>query len=119
MGAITCLLRGNVGEIEAVPRGADLALQMLAETSAVAAAAGYPPRAEFSARMQATFTAAGSPLAASMYRDLQSNRDVEVDQILGDLIERARQFGQPAPLLAAACANLRIYQRRRRATAPA
>jgi 2-dehydropantoate 2-reductase len=46
-GGITCLLRGSVGEIEAVPGGAALALGFLAETTSVAAASGYAPRAVF------------------------------------------------------------------------
>jgi len=38
LGAITCLLRGNVGEIVAVPRGAELCLATLGECAAVATA---------------------------------------------------------------------------------
>jgi 2-dehydropantoate 2-reductase len=43
---------------------------------------------------------------------LTRNARVEVDQILGDLLERGRNLGVATPLLAAACANLRIYQAR-------
>jgi 2-dehydropantoate 2-reductase len=109
LGAITCLLRGNVGEIEAVPGGADLARQMLAECDAVASAAGYPTAPEAFARMQGMLTAPGSPLASSMYRDLQGGRPVEADQIVGDLLARARRDGVAVPLLEAAHVNLQIY----------
>lgn len=112
LGGITCLLRGTVGEIEAAPGGADLARQLFSECAAVATAAGYPPRDAFTARITATVTAPGSPLASSMYRDLQRQRRVEVDHILGDLLARAERLGVPAPLLAAAVAHLTIYQRR-------
>lgn len=112
LGAITCLMRGTVGEIEATPGGADLALQMLAECAAVATAEGYPPSDEFLARTKGALTAAGSGLASSMYRDLQQGRSVEVDQILGDLLDRARKHAVPAPLVAAAFVQLSIYQRR-------
>jgi ketopantoate reductase len=37
---------------------------------------------------------------------------VEVDQILTDLIERGRNLGVAAPLLEAACVNLKIYEAR-------
>jgi 2-dehydropantoate 2-reductase len=47
-----------------------------------------------------------------MYRDLTKNAPVEVDQILGDLLERGRKLGVVTPLLSAACVNLRIYQAR-------
>jgi len=45
-----------------------------------------------------------------MYRDLQKGAPVEVDQILGDLLARARNID--TPLLAAAYTNLSIYQNR-------
>ncbi len=112
LGGITCLMRGTVGEIEAAPGGADLALQLFAECAAVATASGHPPGEKFTARIKATVTAPGSPLASSMYRDLQRQRSVEADHILGDLLARARRLSVPAPLLAAAFANLTIYQRR-------
>lgn len=111
-GGITCLLRGNVGEIEAVPGGADLALRFLAESASVAAASGFPPREAFMARARGTMTAKGSSFASSMYRDLQGNAPVEVEHILGDLLYRARGFDLPTPLLEAAVAQLRVYQNR-------
>jgi ketopantoate reductase len=58
---------------------------------------------------RADILAAGS---RTMYRDLQREKRVEVDHILGDLLARARRLAVPAPLLAAAVANLSIYQRR-------
>jgi 2-dehydropantoate 2-reductase len=110
LGAITCLMRGTIGDVEAVSGGADLALGMLAECAAIATASGYPPSHEFVARTKGALTAHGSKLASSMYRDLQQGRPVEVDQILGDLLTRARAHGVPAPLLTAAFINLSIYQ---------
>jgi 2-dehydropantoate 2-reductase len=112
LGAITCLLRGNIGEIEPIPGGAELALELLAECSAISAACGYAPGEAFLARTQKALTARGSTLTSSMYRDLSKNARVEVDQILGDLLERGRKLGVATPLLAAACVNLRIYQAR-------
>jgi len=112
LGGITCLMRGTVGEIEATPGGADLARQFFSECAAIATASGHPPDEGFTARIMATVTAPGSPLASSMYRDLQRQRSVEVDHILGDLLGRARHLGVAAPLLAAAFTHLRIYQQR-------
>lgn len=42
-GALTCLLRGTVGEIEAVQGGVALANRLVDEVMSVAAAEGYPP----------------------------------------------------------------------------
>jgi 2-dehydropantoate 2-reductase len=43
---------------------------------------------------------------------MSKNAPVEVEQILGDLVARGREHGVHTPLLAAACANLRVYQAR-------
>jgi 2-dehydropantoate 2-reductase len=111
-GAATCLLRGNVGEIEAVEDGADTTLRCLAEAATVAAASGYPPRDTFMATTTALLTAKGSSLATSMYRDMLIGSPVEVEHILGDLVRRARKLEIDAPLLEAATVRLRVYQNR-------
>ena len=111
-GGITCLLRGNVGEIEAVPGGADLALRFLAESTSVATGSGFPPRDAFTKRAQSMMTAKSSGFASSMYRDMQGNGPVEVEHILADMLHRARLLDLTTPLLEAAVAQLRIYQNR-------
>ncbi|WP_375461610.1 2-dehydropantoate 2-reductase [uncultured Enterovirga sp.] len=115
MGALTCLMRGTIGEIEAVPGGAAMASAMLAESAAVASASGHPCSEAYLAQIGKTLTTPGSPQASSMYRDLQAGNPVEADQIVGDLLARARGFGQPTPLLAAAYVSLSVYDRRRAA----
>ena len=114
-GALTCLLRGTVGDIEAVPNGATLALKFLKEVTNIATASGYPPREAFLSRARMTLTTRGSPFATSMYRDLQANAPVEVEQILADLLPRAAGFGIDTPGLEAAVAQLRIHQARKAA----
>jgi 2-dehydropantoate 2-reductase len=111
-GAATCLLCGNVGEIEAAEGGADLMGRCLAETAAIAAASGHPPRDAFIKGTRAMLTKKGSSLGTSMYRDMQTGQPVEVEHILGDLTLRARKLGLDAPLLDAATVKLRVYQKR-------
>ncbi len=113
VGAITCLLRGNIGEIVAIPGGAELARWTLRESSDIASASGHPPTTAFLEEQTAQLTAQGSPLTSSMYRDLTKGAPVEVDTILGDLLERGQKFGLPTPILQAAFVNLSIYQRAR------
>jgi 2-dehydropantoate 2-reductase len=112
LGAATCLMRGNIGEIEAIPGGAHLSRAILRECSAISTACGYAPGDAFLARSEKVLTTHGSNLTSSMYRDWSKNAPVEVDQILGDLLERGRNFALNTPLLEAACINLRIYQAR-------
>jgi 2-dehydropantoate 2-reductase len=109
VGAITCLVRGSIGAIEAAPGGTELALAVSAECSVVATASGYPPRQEAMSRATALLTAKGSSLTSSMYRDLQLGREIEVEEIVGDMVRRGRECGLKIPLLAAAYAQLSIY----------
>ncbi len=111
LGALTCLLRGNIGEIASIPGGADLARMALHESSSIASANSYPQSSAFLADQTAKLTAEGSPLTSSMYRDLRKGAPVEVDTILGDLLERGRKHGLAAPILQAAYVSLSIYQR--------
>ena len=112
LGAITCLMRGTIGEIVAVPGGAELSLKVLDESAAVATACGHELSAASLSRHAAAMTESRSPLTSSMYRDLRKGGPVEVDHILGDFIEHGDAHGVATPLLKAAFVNLRIYQDR-------
>ena len=110
LGAITCLMRGTIGEIVDAPGGADLSLKVLDESAAVATACGYKPSEALLSRHAGALTAPGSPLTSSMYRDLRKGASVEADHILGDFIERGDTHKVATPLLKAAFINLRVYQ---------
>jgi len=112
LGAITCLMRGAIGEIVVVPGGADLSLKVLDESAAVATACGHKPSEALLSRHAAAMTASGSQLTSSMYRDLRKGAPVEADHILGDFIERGAAHRVATPLLKAGFVNLRIYQER-------
>jgi 2-dehydropantoate 2-reductase len=112
LGAITCLTRGTIGEIVAAPGGAELSIDVLNESVAVATACGQKPSEKVLSRHAAAMTAPGSLLTSSMYRDLRNGAPVEADQILGDFIERGSASGVTTPLLKAAFVNLRVYQDR-------
>ena len=110
LGAITCLMRATVGEVEACPGGAAFALQLLDEVAAIGAAVGVPPSDGFLSGARATLTEKGSPLAASMFRDLQAGKPTEAEAIVGDLIRRGAKAGIDAPLLSAAYVCLVVHQ---------
>ncbi|MCX4631666.1 2-dehydropantoate 2-reductase [Streptomyces sp. NBC_01443] len=112
LAAVTCLARGSVGEVGAVPGGSGLGPAVLAEAAAVSAAAGHPvPEAELAFTTR-TVTTPGSPLTPSMYRDLIAGRPTEVEHVFGDLVARARALAVPTPLLDLATLQLRVHQRR-------
>jgi 2-dehydropantoate 2-reductase len=116
LGGINATMRGTIGDVAAAPGGEAFALAYVEEATAVAAAAGHALSPAGLERIRTLLTAPGSPLTSSMYRDLLGNRPIEADAIVGDLVERARQLGVATPLVAAAYANLKIYERRRNET---
>ena len=111
LGAITCLMRGTIGEIVAAPGGAELSTDVLNESAAVATACDHKPSEDFLSRNAAAMTAPGSSLTSSMYRDLRKCAPVEADHILGDFIERGSAHGVATPLLKAAFESPRLSGR--------
>jgi 2-dehydropantoate 2-reductase len=82
----------------------------LHECAAIAAACGYPLPEAFLGEKSCQLTAPASSLTSSMYRDLKEQAPVEVESILGDLIERGRKHGLSASIVQAAFVSLTIYQ---------
>jgi 2-dehydropantoate 2-reductase len=117
LGGVTCLMRGSIGEVVAAPGGAKFSLGMLAECAAIAAACGHQPSDALLTRVSEIMSTPGSPLTASMYRDLRKGAPVEADTIVGDLLEHGRARGVQTPLLEAAYLNLCVYESARRARA--
>ena len=118
--AITCLMRASIGDI--VAAGAvDLSERLLEECRAIAAANGFAPRPAAIERYRAIMTAAGSPISASMLKDIERGAPVEADHVIGDLLRRAPATAQEGPpsLLRIAHAHLKAYEARRAASAAA
>jgi 2-dehydropantoate 2-reductase len=113
LAASTCLMRTTLGNILAAPGGKDFLLGIFDECRAIAAAEGYPPRAPFVERTLAMLTAEGSPLNASMFRDIKAGQPVEADHVIGDLIARADHAKVPAPRLRVAYTHLKAYEKQR------
>ena len=110
-GGITCLMRGNTGDVASSAGGIAFALAFLDEVAATAAASGYPMTAAYLEQKRTAFTDPASTNSPSMFRDLEQGLDVEADQMLGDLVDRARKLGVSTPLVATAYTNLKVYQR--------
>jgi 2-dehydropantoate 2-reductase len=110
---MTCLMRAAVGDILAAPGGRDAILALLAECRAVAEAAGHPPRPAAAEAATAALTAAGSPLTASMLRDIEGGGPTEGEHVLGDLVRRAERMGVPTPVLKLARCHVAAYEARR------
>jgi 2-dehydropantoate 2-reductase len=111
LAASTSLMRAAVGDILASPGGRDFLLGIVDECSAVAAAEGHPPRAPFLERTHGMLTTEGSPLTASMFRDIKAGAPVEADHVIGDLIARGDAAKVPVPKLRTAYTHLKAYER--------
>ena len=112
LGALTCLMRGTVGEIASAHGGIAYADGVVDECIAVAAAYGFPVRPEVAEHAHAGLTDPTSTSTSSMYRDLVAGRPTEADHIIGDLIARAQSRDVDVPLLEIAYTNLSVHQRR-------
>jgi len=113
LAASTSLMRTSVGNILAAPGGRDFLLGMLDETSAIAAASGYTPGGPFFERVKGLLTTEGSPMTASMFRDVKAGLPVEADHVIGDLIARADAAKVPVPKLRIAYTHLKAYEKQR------
>ena len=112
LAGMNCLMRGSVGDILAADDGEHLTLELLAECEAVATASGFPPRAAHRQQCRAMLTEPGSNFSASMWRDLEAGLRTEGDQILGDMLRRARANEIVTPLLQTAVCHLQVHERR-------
>lgn len=117
LAAMTCLMRGTVGDILSTDDGATLFDRTFAACEGAAAAAGYPPRESASATFRTMWADPASKLTASMLRDLQAGGRTEGAHIVGDMLKRVCAAGLEPGALAAAWCHLQVAEAQRRAAA--
>ena len=109
---ICCLMRGTFGDIAAAG-ASQLGSDMFTECCAIAAKNAFKPGETAVKRSVGMLTAAGSPIAASILRDIERGAPIEADHIIGDLLARGSARPVDYPLLQIAYAHLRTYEARR------
>ncbi|MEV5493280.1 2-dehydropantoate 2-reductase [Streptomyces bobili] len=112
VSVICCTATGTIGDVVAVPGGAEFAAAVLEEAVAISGAAGHPLPAAHHEWLHAFVTQAGSPFAPSLYRDLLDDRHTEVEAVLASFSSVASGFGIGTPLLNLAVMRLRLHNRR-------
>jgi 2-dehydropantoate 2-reductase len=112
LGAGTSFMRATVGDIIAAGKG-DVLTRLFSECSAIATENGFTPTAAAAERGLGILTAKGSPLTASMMRDIENKNAIEADHIVGDLLQRGHDNESRRPLLLMAYAHLKSYEARR------
>ncbi|HQT83947.1 MULTISPECIES: 2-dehydropantoate 2-reductase [Acidiphilium] len=108
LAGITCLMRATIGDIVAAG-GDTIALALAGECAAIAASQGYTLREPARQRTSTALTAPGSPLAASMLRDIERSGRIEADHILGTMLARCPP-GAAAPVLRIAYVHVKSYE---------
>jgi 2-dehydropantoate 2-reductase len=113
LGAVCCLARGDTQQILTTRGGEALLQGIFSEILAVISAEGYQPRPAVTARIFELLNNPETPMTSSMYRDLTQGFDIEADQVIGDLLLRAKRKGLMTPLLNAVDVNLQVYLQQR------
>jgi 2-dehydropantoate 2-reductase len=113
LAATNCLMRGSSGDILEADEGRTIVLETVDECHRTAAAAGCDPGEKGLQTIRGFLTVKGSRFTASMLHDLEKGAMVEADQIVGDMIARAKKAGISTPNLRMAYAHLQVYLARR------
>jgi 2-dehydropantoate 2-reductase len=115
LASMTCLFRANVREIISAPGGREAMERALAANVEIAAREGHPPSASGLDFARTRLTDPAGPWSASMLRDLESGGRVEVDHIVGWMLDLARRHGVDDTLLSVAFTHLKAFEVRREA----
>jgi 2-dehydropantoate 2-reductase len=112
---ITCLMRSSIGDIVA-GGGSSLAARLVDECAAVAVKNGFAPAPDSIDRIRTMLSASGSPMTASMLRDIEQGGRIEADHIVGDLLARGDIL--ESPVLSIVYVHLKAYEARRARQSP-
>jgi len=110
LGAINCLMDGDIGQVARAPGGIDFVRALFGEVTAVIAGAWRPLSDSFQSQVLSFLSDKASTLTSSMYRDMKAGQRIEADQIIGDLVSRGAAAGVAAPLLSTVLVRLKVYE---------
>lgn len=113
VAGMTCMMRGNLGEIARTPEGSELLTRFFMANAEIAARAGHAPDDKFVATYRDLFQQRDSRYEASMLRDLEKGGRIESEQILGHMLRQCRAAGLPDALHLAAYTHVKTFEQRR------
>lgn len=113
VAGMTCIMRGNLGEIVRTPEGSALLTKFFQRNAEIAAHFGHVPDDKFMNTYLELFRQADSRYEASMLRDLEKGGAIESEQILGYMLRQCRAAGLPDELHLAAYTHVKTYEQRR------
>jgi 2-dehydropantoate 2-reductase len=112
MNPLSVLTGATTADMLDDPGVRELVRAMMLEMQAVGAAIGLPLAMTPEDRMQITRRL--GPIKTSMLRDAEAGHALEIDPILGALVEIADRLSEPAPFIRAVHGLLRVRERTRR-----
>jgi 2-dehydropantoate 2-reductase len=115
LAASTCVTRAAIGDILKTRDGKRLIEGIYGECLGIAQHNGFPISDAVQTRDRGVLLKEGSPLTASMLRDIENRSKIEADHIVGNLIERggeAQRAAAPLSLLRVAYTHLKAYEAR-------
>jgi 2-dehydropantoate 2-reductase len=110
LAAMTCAMRGSIGQILATDHGLSQIRATLDECNAVAIAEGKTPTETQRAYFDQLMTDPKSTMTASMLRDMEAGGPIEADHIIGDMVRRAETHGIDVPNLKTALTKMQVHE---------
>ena len=109
--AVASLLQARGGRVADTEIGARVVENIYEESAAVCSAEGYPPPEEMkNIILNNLWGQKGSNYGPSILADIENNRKTEGEQVIGDLVQRARKHNLRTPLLEAALCKIQLYE---------
>lgn len=109
MNPLTALARADTAALLADPQARGLVREMMVEMAALGAVIGLEGFDDPEARMAET--ARLGPIRTSMLQDVGAGRHLEIEPILGALVELAAKLEFPVPVMAGVCGLARLLDR--------
>jgi len=110
--SLTALTQRRFGDVIALPMGRDVVAGLIAEAVAVGEASGVDLGDDVVERSVAFLEDLGPRLRSSMLRDIERNRQVEVDALNGTVVRLGDELGVEVPMNRVVTLALRAHNER-------
>ena len=107
----TTLFSCSLGEIVKSDFGKQIIIDLFNECRSIAKFYKYDFEDSEADIILKTITNSGSPIKASMQRDVEKKSFTEHEQIFGDLITKGRKYNFDCPILMSCYVRMNVYQR--------
>lgn len=113
LSGITSLFRSPIGPIREQPQGISTIKSLISESIDIMKKLDAPLADNMLDATFARLNEIGFMMKSSLQRDMEKSMPTEGEHLFGFLLEKATEFGLPAPTLSTIYANVEIYERNR------